>query len=51
MKVVKGFVESYTVRRSKYGLYANYKIMQLTPPLQIQYNVKGKCAETDTIVS
>ena len=47
MKVVKGFVQSYTVTKSKYGVYANYKIME---GISV-YTVKGKCLDTDTIVS
>jgi len=51
MKISRGTIISYSVTKTAYGIYGNFKIMELVPPIQCEYNVKGKCDENDVNVS
>ena len=51
MKISRGTIVSYSVTTTAYGIYGNFKIMELIPPMQSYYNVKGKCEEKDATVS
>ena len=51
MKISRGTIVSYSVSQTTYGIYGNFKIMELIPPMQCYYNVKGKCEEKDATVS